>query len=168
MQWCEETGLGLPYPVILCDAAQEELDENGTRVGIHIPDMDGLVACVALARALDPRQLDGREVRFIRRTLGMTGKDFADAASLDAATLSRWENNKYQVGEWADKQVRMAAVIELRDRLPGLSLDTKAVVALRVRKTEQDDWPTLELVRVSHADASCCYEPQEWDMRLAA
>lgn len=164
----EDSGFGLPYPVILLDAAQEELDENGTPVGIHIPDMEELVACIAVTRALDPQQLDGREVRFIRRALGMSAKDFAEVLEIDAATLSRWENNKYRPGGWADKQVRMAAVIKLRDRLPSLSLDTRTVVDLHIKVAQPDVWPRFEMVRVPRAHAPCCDEAQDWDTRLAA
>ena len=159
----EETGLGLPYPVILIDAVQEEVDETGTSVGIHVPDMEGLVACVAIARAMHPQALDGRDVRFIRRALGMTAKDFASSLEMDAATLSRWENNKFAVGAWADKQVRMAAIIKLRDNLPSLSLDTKAVLGLHSFIAQKDQWPEMELHRVHRATGSCCSEPQDWD-----
>lgn len=168
----EESGLGLPYSVVLVNAAQEELDENGVRVGVHIPDMEGLAACVAVARALNPQQLDGREVRFIRRVLGMSGKDFAEALEIDAASLSRWENNKQRLGGWADKQVRMAVVIKLRDRLPGLSLDTKAVVDLHLHTAPDGHWPVMELVRVPCVEPPCDMlqddEGQSWDMRMAA
>lgn len=159
----EESALGLPYPVVLINAAQEEVDEKGTPIGIHIPDMEGLVACVAIARALHPQALDGRDVRFIRRALGMAAKDFASSLEMDAATLSRWENNKYLVGAWADKQVRMAAVIKLRDRVPSLSLDTKAVVDLHAFPAPQGQWPELELHRIQRVTASCCPESQDWD-----
>lgn len=165
----EENGLGLPYPVVLINAAQEEIDEAGKPIGIHIPDMEGLVACVAIARALHPQALDGRDVRFIRRALGMAAKDFASSLEMDAATLSRWENNKVALGAWADKQVRMTAVIKLRDTLPNLSLDTKTVVDLHAFPVPQGQWPELELRRIQRDAASCCSEPQDWDpLPLAA
>lgn len=162
----EETGLGLPYPVVLLDGAQEEINHAGERVGVHVPDMEGLVACIALMRALHPQALDGREVRFIRRVLGRSAKDFAEALVLDAATLSRWENNKQAVGGWADKQVRLAAVAVLKDRVPGLSLDTKAVFGLRIQQAPEGHWPQLEVRRVHHADAMHRHGAQDWDAAL--
>ena len=168
----EERGLGLPYAVVLVNAAQEELDEHGVRVGVHVPDMEGLVACVVVARALNPQQLDGREVRFIRRVLSMTGKDFAEELEITAEPLSRWENNKYRPGGWADKQVRMAAVIKLQDRLPGLSLDVKVVPSLHLHTAPDGHWPAMEMVRVPCVEPPCDAlqedEGQGWDMRMAA
>ena len=168
----EESGLGLPYSVVLVSAAQEELDEHGVRVGVHVPDMERLAACVAVARALNPQQLDGREVRFIRRVLGMTGKDFAEALEITAETLSRWENNKYRPGGWADKQVRMTAVIKLRDRLSALSLDVKVVPSLHLHTAPHGHWPVMEMVRVPcigpPCDATQKDDVQGWDMRMAA
>ena len=160
----EETGLGLPYPIVLINAAEEEVDDQtGAVTGIHIPDMEGLVACAAVARALHPQKLDGRDVRFIRRALGSTAKDFADLLSMDAATLSRWENNKYGVGAWADRQVRMAAIIALADKVPSLSLDTKDVISLHSYPAASGQWPQITLLRVQRATPACCPEPMDWD-----
>lgn len=166
----EETDLGLPYPITLNDGVEEEIDdETGERVGVSIPALEQLAAAVAVARALNPLQLDGREVRFIRRVIGMPAKDLAEALEMDAATLSRWENNKHPVGAWADKQVRMAAVIMLRDRVPHISLNPADVVTLRVRSRQGDQWPTIRMVLTRRQSDACTDEPREWDtMKLAA
>ena len=166
----EEDGLGLPYPVVLIDGAEEEIDERtGERVGIFVPGMESLVAAIAVARALHPLQLHGSEVRFIRRVIGMPAKEFAEALGMDPATLSRWENGRQTVGEWADKEVRMAAVILLADRVPGLGIDRKEVVGLRVVPRTEDDWPTIEMRRVHRGDAGGSERADCWDaLRLAA
>ena len=159
----EENGLGLPYPVVLINAAEEELDEKtGERVGISVPDLEGLVAALAVARALHPIQLHGSEVRFIRKALGMSARDMASALTLDPATFSRWENGKQPVGEWADKQVRTFAVLLLRDRVPGLSRELTDIVALKIRHWEEGDWPRIEMRRV-HVPAEDHQERDAWD-----
>ena len=95
----EEDGLGLPYPVVLIDGAEEEIDDTtGEVVGVSIPDMEELVAAVVLARVLHPLQLDHREVRFIRQVIGMRAKDFAQALDMAPETFSRWENGKQELG----------------------------------------------------------------------
>jgi len=163
----EEDGLGLPYPIVLIDAAEEEIDDaTGERVGISIPDTEELAAAVAIARVLHPLQLDGREVRFIRRAIGMPAKEFAEALHLDPATFSRWENNKQTVGGWADSQVRMAAVIALAGRAPGLSVDPKEVIGLRIRQRCENEWPMIEMHRV-HGGAGG-HRGNSWDSKLAA
>ncbi len=164
----EETGLGLPYPVILIDAAEEELDEDGNVVGIHIPEMEGLVAAVAITRCLIPIRLSGAEVRFIRKVIGKNAKQFAEDLEMDPATYSRWENDKQSVGAWADKQVRQAAIILLREKVPHFSLDPKDVVGLRLKRGNKIPLPPMEMVL---ADSEC-KNPSDnfWDttFKLAA
>jgi len=152
----EEDGLGLPYPIILIDGAEEEIDDaSGEVVGISVPNTEELVAAVAITRALHPLKLDGSEVRFIRRAIGMQSKDFAVSLGMDPATFSRWENNKQECGGWADKEVRMAAVIALADQVPGLTVDAKDVIGLRIIPREGGEWPRIEMRLVRHeADAS--------------
>jgi DNA-binding transcriptional regulator YiaG len=148
----EETGLGLPYPIVLIEAAEEELDEaSGARVGLSVPDAEGLVAAVAVARSLHPRWLDGSEVRFIRRVIGMTARDFSVAFDLDPVSFSRWENGKQQVGAWADRHLRMTAIIMLRDRIPALSIDPKAVLSLAIDGRSESAWPQISVRRMSAA-----------------
>ncbi len=150
----EERGLGLPYPVVLLGAAEEEIHESGERVGVRIPDLEGLTAAVALARCLWPYDLAGAEVRFIRRVLGYTQKELAARLVMSPETLSRWENRKEEddrpVGEWADKSLRMLAAIELSGRAPGSAVDPNAITALRIRLREANSWPAIvaEQVRV--------------------
>ena len=98
----EESGLGLPYPVVLINAAEEHADAAGNVLGVSVPDLEGLVAAVAVARAFLPVELTGSEVRFMRKVIGMSAKDFAEALKLDPASLSRWENNKQTLGGWAE------------------------------------------------------------------
>ena len=163
----EERGLGLPYPVLLMGAAEEELDEDGERVGVRIPDLEGLAAVVALARCLWPYDLAGSEVRFIRRVLGYTQKELAGRLEMRPETLSRWENRKEEdedrpVGEWADKSLRMLAAIELSKRAPGSAVDPSDITALRIRLRDANAWPTIvaEQVRV-RADGGAPH--LEWD-----
>jgi DNA-binding transcriptional regulator YiaG len=148
----EERGLGLPYPVVLIDAAEEEIDEQGARIGIRIPNLEGLAAAVALARCLWPYELAGSEVRFIRRVLDYTQKELGDRLTIRNETLSRWESRKEgedrPVGEWADKSLRMLAALELADRVPGSGVDAKQIVDLRIRLREPSQWPEITAHRV--------------------
>lgn len=168
----EFNGLGLPYPVIILNGAQHLLNEKGEEIAIHIPDQEALAASVALCRVMAPIELAGSEVRFIRRVLGMTAKDFAAALAMDASTLSRWENDKVSVGQWADKQVRMAAVIALRDKVPHAPVDHNSVITMQpVRR--MGDCKTEITVRRQPVSCECREneEAGEWgvaSMPLAA
>ena len=142
----EERLTGLPYPVTLIAAATEVTHpRTGAVLGVAVPESEELAAAVALALCFMPVRLLGVEVRFIRRVLGMTGQDLAAAVEMDPATLSRWERGKQDVGAWADKAVRMAAVLRLQDRAPGSSLRPADVVALRLAPRAASVFPAIEV-----------------------
>ena len=142
----EEKGLGLPYPVVLINAAEEHSDAAGNVLGVSVPNLEGLAAAVAVARAFLPVELTGAEVRFMRKVIGMSAKDFAEALKLDPASLSRWENNKQTLGGWAESQVRLATVAILAQRMPSLKPDMEKLFRMVPRKREEGEaWPVFEL-----------------------
>ena len=166
----EEDGLGLPYPVVLLNSAEEEVDdETGEVLGVSVPDAGTLAVAVALTRALIPLQLAGREVRFLRSVLGMKSSEAADSAYIARETFSRWENDKQEVGEWADKELRLMIVVALGKRLPHFSLDVTEVNRLRiVKRALNQPWPMIEMRRVA-SPASETETNSEWDtLPLAA
>jgi transcriptional regulator with XRE-family HTH domain len=138
----EEKGLGLPYPVVLINAAEEHSDAAGNVLGVSVPDFEGLAAAVAIARAFLPVELTGSEVRFMRKVIGMSAKDFAEALKLDPASLSRWENNKQTLGGWAESQVRLATVAIVAQRIPSLKPDMEKLFRMVPRKRDEGEaWP---------------------------
>ena len=56
--------------------------------------------------ALDPTRLSGKELKFIRKALDMTQKEFADKMELRTETVSRWENDYPGTGEYSEKLLR--------------------------------------------------------------
>src|SRR3712207_2946722 len=84
--------LGLPYPVTIRPGIVERLDPaTGGVLGYGIPDLDGLLAAVAVIRILHPVRLSGREVRFLKRLLGKPGAALAGELGVEPAVVSRWE-----------------------------------------------------------------------------
>jgi DNA-binding transcriptional regulator YiaG len=147
----EEEGLGFPYPVILIDSAEAETAEDGTVIGISVPNLEGLAAAVAVSRALHPWQLAGEEVRALRHILDLSGRAMAQALDMDHTTLSRWENGRQTVGAWADKQVRLITLLALHDRVPGLNADPKDALSLKVVARPPGAWPVFHMHRVAIA-----------------
>ncbi|MFT8551842.1 MAG: hypothetical protein ABF739_12245 [Acetobacter okinawensis] len=166
----EEDGLGLPYAVTLVNAAEVEIDDDtGEVLGVSVPDMEGLAAAVAMARALLPAGLLPEEVKFFRTVLDLKSKDMADVLTMDPATYSRWENGKQGVGQWADKQMRFAVVTELRDRFPHFSVDPKSVVSLKPKKARPGQKPpVLCMVRMPLPTILTSEDESEWDTMQAA
>lgn len=167
----EEKLMGLPYPIILLDAAEEITHpESGEVLGVAIPDAEELAAAVALALCFMPARLTGAEVRFLRRVMGMTGQELATAVEMDPATLSRWETGKQDIGAWADKAVRMAAVLRLQDQAPGSSLRPEDVVTLHLAPRPAGTHPIIEVHRAHSDRAGENSDVKGWDAeaKLAA
>ena len=75
-----------------------------------IPNMDELMRVIALAVINIPDRIKGKEVRFLRKYLGMTGQKFASIIGVDKTTVSRWENDNEAVGPHSDRVIRMVAM----------------------------------------------------------
>ena len=160
----EENRMGLPYPIVLLNAAEKVTHpQTGEVIGVAIPNSEELAAAVALALCFIPVRLTGTEIRFIRRVLGMTGQDLAAAVEMDPATLSRWEHDKQEIGAWADKAIRMAAVLRLQDRAPGSSLRPEDVVTLRLAPRPANFCPSIHVRRVRPEHLDVDSEIKGWD-----
>lgn len=145
----EERLMGLPYPVVLLDAVEEITHpKTGEILGVAIPEAEELAAAVAVALCFMPVRLIGAEVRFIRRVLGMTGLELAAAVEMDPATLSRWEHGKQDVGGWADKAVRMVAVLRLQDHALGSNFRPEEIVTLRFTGRREGSYPVIKVRRI--------------------
>jgi transcriptional regulator with XRE-family HTH domain len=55
-------------------------------------------------------RLMGEEVRFLRTYLGLRSVDFARIMGVTKECVSRWENEKEQIGGTADRLLRMLVV----------------------------------------------------------
>lgn len=142
----EETNIGLPYAVAMLDCVDEEIDDiTGDVIGISYPNLPGIVDTIALGLCQFPYGLVGAEVRFLRSALNMTAKDLAAAMGADAATLSRWENGKLDVGQWTDKQVRLSVALLVAERLPHIPFDRDALVRLNPMPRPANVHPTITI-----------------------
>ncbi len=122
-------------PVTLLDAV-EEFDDGSVR----FPNLEMLLATVAVARVLVPIQLTGTEIRFLRRTLGFTGAEFAKAIDLsEKSVVSRWENDRVRPGGFTEKVIRQFVVNELGPQAPGVLVPRNAIPAMKIAA-----WPLTE------------------------
>lgn len=127
----------LGIPVTLIDAAIEH--EDGS---VEIPNLDTLLSTLAVARALDPGQLVGAEIRFLRHVLDLTGSEFAEAIDLsDKSVVSRWENDRVRPGGFTEKVVRQLVVNLLGPRAPGIEIGSNAIPGMKIRSREISEGP---------------------------
>lgn len=84
-------------------------DETG-HVARSIPNLAGLHRALAGAVVRKRSRLSPPEIRFLRKSLGWSGRDFAAHLGVTAESVSRWENGREEMGPQADRLLRMMAV----------------------------------------------------------
>lgn len=70
----------------------------------HIEELHRLIARVLIEKAT---RLTGEEIRFLRKSLGWSGADFAKHIGVAEETVSRWENSSAPIGPQADRLLRL-------------------------------------------------------------
>jgi putative zinc finger/helix-turn-helix YgiT family protein len=79
-------------------------------------DVIQLHQMIANALLTKSGQLSGSEIKFLRSHIGYSGAFFAEVLGIDAATLSRIENNRQLAGNSLDKHIREAVFNKEPDR----------------------------------------------------
>ena len=116
-------------PVTLIDAAIEHDDGS-----VEIPNLDTLLSTLAVARVLDPGQLAGAEIRFLRHVLDLTGSEFAEKIGLsNKSVVSRWENDKVRPGGYTEKVIRQLILNLLGEHAPGIEIGANAIPGMKIR-----------------------------------
>lgn len=77
-----------------------------------IPNVNALMETLAVAVIEKPFRLDGNEIRFLRKLLGMTGEEFSRYLGTDKTQLSKWETGKERIGAANDRLVRAIALFK--------------------------------------------------------
>jgi DNA-binding transcriptional regulator YiaG len=106
----DEVGL----PVLLKNIEMVDCKECGSRDPI-ISDVNGLMHVIAFAVIAHPAKLNGDEVKFLRKYLGMSGEDFSKLVEIDRTTLSKWENNQQEIGKHSDRLLRFLVMNKSAD-----------------------------------------------------
>jgi DNA-binding transcriptional regulator YiaG len=129
-----------------------EVAQDGVTAPV-VPDVQGLEAATAVARATVQDKLSGKEIRFLRKALCLKGTALADFLDVTGETLSRWENGKDAISTNAERILRLRVLHGLRARAPGVQADTAALLDLKFLPFRASTEPTtLEFERV---DALC-------------
>jgi len=76
------------------------------------------------------------------------------------------EHGKQEIGSWADKAIRMAAVLRLQDRAPGSSLRPEDIVTLRFSARRGASYPAIEVKRVRPEISDIESDIKGWDAEV--
>jgi putative zinc finger/helix-turn-helix YgiT family protein len=130
-----------------------------------IPNMKGLVCAAALARALNPVRLSGKEIKFIRRALGMTQKEFSNKVEVTIETLSRWENDVPGRGGCAEKSLRYAVCALLHEHAPAIDFDPVTITNMEFLPARE-----IEPLQLQHGQVKMPARRriEAWDFPIAA
>lgn len=153
----------LGIPVVLLNAVIRVVDESGEET-FAIPNMRGLVAAVAMSRCLMPRKIAGKEIRFMRKALEMTGREFAAELDIAPETLSRWENDGRVIGGNGEKMLRHLVCGTLHTHAPAIDFDPSMIVKMKIviaRDAERVDELVFERIKLK--DQKLGTKKEEWD-----
>lgn len=125
--------LGAPFPVYLEKCVSETKCENcGKVLGHSIPSPDELSAVVALLRASDPIKLNGTEIRFLRKTLGLKSNQLAEELRIRPEVLSKYENSRMAIGEVYEQLLRALVFLGHSDSAPAIDLELSTFLNMKV------------------------------------
>lgn len=134
---------GLPN-VVVRDMEVRVCVECGTK-SLVIERATELTRTIAMAIVGKHSRLTGAEVRYLRKSLGWSGVDFARHMSVTPETVSRWENGHDLISGTADRLLRLMVVV-YEKRAEDYSLetlteisDTQENMALNVRQ-DAGEW----------------------------
>ncbi len=75
---------------------------------VAIPSVMELHRLISIALVNKNSPLTGKEIKFLRKNMGISGKIFAEVIGIDKATLSRWENDNQVISKPHDRLIRLA------------------------------------------------------------
>lgn len=100
--------LGAPFKVILHNAVKQYVDTNtGKVLRTQIPNLSGLRKEVALSRCVHSRKLNGLELKFVRKAIGMKAIELAGLLDITPEHLSRCEGGERTLSGSAEKLLRV-------------------------------------------------------------
>ena len=111
---------------------------------------------MAEAFALKPSMLDGSELRFIRKELKLSAKEFAHLLGVDHSTVSRWENGKKRLGRPNDRLVRLFYFRYIEEQ--GDAVNTRHILE-DIAETEASPANAVEVKFPSHNPSLYRYSP---------
>ena len=73
----------------------------------EIPNIRDVHLCIALWLVEKPTPLSGKEIRFLRKSLGIKSKEFAKKLGYTSQAISRIEKGKSDIGKQGDRLIRI-------------------------------------------------------------
>lgn len=94
-----------------------EREATGYGEAVSVKKADDLHVEIGFYLATEEKMLTGKELRFLRKEMGLTQAELGQYVGLDAQTVARWEKDQYPVTPAADIVIRLL-YLEHIGRLP--------------------------------------------------
>lgn len=121
---------------------------------VTIPAIMELQNVIGMALVRKDTPLTGKEVKFLRKNIGISGKEFAEVLGIDKATVSRWENDNQVISKPNDRLIRLTY-----SNIKGISQkEIQQLIKDKFReiKTEKKTFPSFTFPVQDWADPSLC------------
>lgn len=102
----------------------------------QIPDISGLHRKIGVAIAKSKKALNGPEVRFLRKELGLKANELAELLGVYKVSVSRWETGKEQIGVANDRLVRVLYLRKIEEECKKMA-DLSSIFKNIIRKTQK-------------------------------
>jgi putative zinc finger/helix-turn-helix YgiT family protein len=116
---------------------------------VSIPRIEDLHRLIAKSLIEKITRFTGSEIRFLRKSLGLSAADFARRMGVTVETVSRWEHNAVAIGPQADRLLRLlVAQGRLTTQYPEEKLDlintTKKASETKLgMRLEHEEWAVV-------------------------
>ena len=121
--------------VVLKDTVRRYVCKQCGAAKIRLPRVTtGLSQALAMIRVLVPVKLTAEELRFLRKVVGMTQKEFGEKIipGADPSTISRWENDTQGVGGYTELVIRQNIAALLADTVKAVPYDPKFAIGMQI------------------------------------
>ena len=127
----EPKNLGISGVVLINAAEEERCRQCDEAESILIPNLQGLLASIALSRIKHPLKLRGDEIRFLRKAMELTGSELAKKIGVLKYTISRNENDIEPMSPEREKILRLFVRGKLQ-RFSPIRVKVSEVLSMRI------------------------------------
>lgn len=103
--------LGAPFKVLLKNGVTVSVDEKTGEQIVAVTDTIGLINAVVRARVSHPLKLNGAELKFIRKSIGVKAVSIAKMLDMSPEHYSRCEGGKQPMSNQSEKVLRMFSYV---------------------------------------------------------